>query len=110
MKTLLIILGAPLWIPLIVAAFAIVFSLFLVFWVLAVSFWAVFVSLAAGAVGGIVSAIILIFTGSGLTGAALIGLSLVACGLSIFWFFICKGLTKAAVYVTQSALWKLRFH
>ena len=41
---LLIGIGSPLWIPLLIAVFAIVLSLYIVLWSVVISIWAVFVS------------------------------------------------------------------
>ena len=48
-EILFIILGSPLWISLLIAAFAVIISIYAVLWSLIVSLWAVFVSLAASA-------------------------------------------------------------
>lgn len=40
-EKLLLVLGAPLWFPLLLAAFAVVFSLYAVLWSLVLTFWAI---------------------------------------------------------------------
>ena len=44
---LLLILGFPLWFPLLIAGFAVVLSLYALLWSVVISLWAVFVSLLA---------------------------------------------------------------
>lgn len=52
-ELVLLVLGAPIWLPLGFAAVAVFFALYVVLWSALVSLWAGFVSLGAGAVGGV---------------------------------------------------------
>lgn len=100
----LLILGFPLWLPLLVAAFAVVFSLWISLWAVVISLWCVPVSLAACGIGGIIGGIILAVTSKALNGIALIGTALVCIGLSVFAFYGCKAATKASAVLTKR-LW-----
>ena len=104
----LLILGFPLWFPLLVAAFAVVLSLYASLWAVIISLWAVFAALAvcglALLIGGIVSA----FGAMISLGIALVGGSLVCAGLSIFLFFGCKALTKGTCVLTKKLFQKRR--
>ncbi len=85
-EIVLLVLGCPVWLSLLLAAFAVMLSLCL-------SLWAVFVSLAACALGGIVAGIGFACNGHALSGMAMIGAGLVCVGLSIFMFYGCKAAT-----------------
>lgn len=100
----LLILGFPLWLPLLVAAFAVVFSLWISLWAVVISLWSVPVSLAACGIGGIIGGIILAVTSKALSGIALIGTALVCIGLSVFAFYGCKAATKTSAVLTKR-LW-----
>lgn len=100
-ETAMLILGAPIWLSLLISAFAVVFSLYVSLWAAVISIWSGFVSIAAGAFCGIWGGVYLAVTGYGLSGGVLIGLGLVCVGLSILAFFVCKVLTKGAVYLTK---------
>ena len=104
----LLILGFPLWFPLLVAAFAVALSLYVSLWAVIISLWAVFAALAVCAlvllIGGIVSA----FGAMISLGIALVGGSLVCAGLSIFLFFGCKALTKGTCVLTKKLFQKRR--
>ena len=100
----LLILGFPLWLPLLVAAFAVVFSLWISLWAVVISLWSVPVSLAACGIGGIIGGIILAVTSKALNGIALIGTALVCIGLSVFAFYGCKAATKGSAALTKR-LW-----
>lgn len=100
-EIVLLVLGSPIWLSLLIAAFAIILSLYVVLWSVIISLWAVFVSLVACALGGIAVGIMYAVIGSGLTGATMLGTGIVCAGLSIFVFFGCKMATKAVLKLTK---------
>ncbi len=91
---ILLVLGSPIWISLLAALFA-------VLWSVIVSLWAVFVSVVACALGGILAGLGFVCFGSSLTGTAMIGAGLVCGGLSILLFFGCNGATKGSLFLTK---------
>ena len=109
MKNLLLILGFPLWLPLLIAAFAIAFSLYAVLWAVTISLFAVFASLViSGVFAGIGAGIFFAATGNDVTGIALIGCGIVAIGLSIFVFYCSKVLITFAKKITIGLKKQLR--
>ena len=112
-QTVLLILGAPVWAPLLIAAAAVVFAGFIVLWALIVSLWALFASLAAGGVGGIAFGITYAAVGerAGALGIGTLAAGLIQAGLAIFLFFACKAATAGMARLTKKfALWlKKRF-
>lgn len=101
---LLLILGSPLWFPLLIAAVAVVFSLYVSLWAVVVSLWSVFASLAACALAGVVVGAVYALGGKTLPGLALVSAGLICTGLAIFLFFGCKAATKATVLLLQNFL------
>lgn len=99
----LIILGAPIWFSLAVAAISVAFALYFSLWSIIISLWAVFASLAISVPGSIAAGIVAFSSGSGLAGIAMMGAGLVCAGLSVFAFFGCKALTKGTVLLTKKA-------
>ena len=97
----LLVLGSPVWVPLLLAAFAVILAVYVSVWAVIISLWAVEVSLAGAALGGAVSAVIACFQGNGIAGVALLGTGLVCAGASIFWFFGCKAVTKGILLLTK---------
>ena len=97
----LIVLGAPVWISLLIAALSVILSAYVVLWSVIVSLWAVFGSLVGCAFGGIVIGIGNIYKGNYIVGAALIGAGIVCTGLSIFWFYACKAATNGILWLTK---------
>ena len=107
-ETTLLVLGSPVWIPLLISAFAVVFSLFVTVWSLILSFWAVFISMIACALGVLVAGIGFILGGHTLTGVAVIGAAITCAGLSVFLFFGCKAATKGSGFLTKRSIFALK--
>lgn len=105
-EVVLLVLGAPVWFPLGIAALSVIFSVYITLWSVIASFWAVFGALAACALAFIAVGIGFALSGFKLSGIAMVGLGLVCAGLSIFLFFGCKASTQGAVWLTKKiALW-----
>ena len=104
----LLILGFPLWFPLLVAAFAVALSLYVSLWAVIISLWAVFAALAVCALALLIGGIASAFCATISLGIALIGGSLVCAGLSIFLFFGCKALTQGTCVLTKKLFQKRR--
>lgn len=104
----LLIIGFPLWFPLLIAAFAVVLSVYVSFWLVIISLWAVFASVVACGFGGIVVGIGFILTGNFMSGIALIGAGLVLAGLSIFLFFGCKAATDGIIWITKKTVLSIK--
>ena len=89
---LLLVLGFPIWFPILLSLFvtvaSLIFSLF-------VTLWAVEISFAAGAVGGVGTFFVLLFTGQVASAFFTLGGALVCGGLAILLFFGAVAATKA---------------
>ena len=99
-QIVLLAVGSPLWVSLLMAAFAVGISLYAVLWVLVICLWAVFAAVAACALGGMVGGGIFAATGNRLAGIATIGAAMVCAGVAIFLFCGCKAATKGAARLT----------
>lgn len=99
----LLAVSSPLWVSLLIAAIAAIFSVYVSVWACVVSLWACFVSCAACAPAGVVLGFAYIFSGNVLTGVAALGLSAFSAGLAIFLFFGCKELTRLTILLGKKA-------
>lgn len=98
-EIILLALGSPIWISLGIAAFAVIFSLY-------ISLWAVFGSLVGCSIGGVLSGVIFTIGGNGTSGIAMLGASIVCAGLTIFMFYGCKAVTDGTLTLTKKvAIW-----
>ncbi len=100
-EIVLLAVGSPIWITLLISAFAVVLSLYAVVCSVIISLWAVFGALVGSAVGGIIGSIILMIFGNALSGIFLLGASVACAGLSIFMFFGCKQTTKGVLWLSK---------
>ena len=99
----LIVLGFPLWFPLLVAAGVVLLSLYVVIWSIDVSLWSVDLSFAALAVAGFALAGTYAVTGHGLPALAMLGLGVSSVGLTVFSFYGCLAATKGLLRLTKKA-------
>lgn len=97
-------LGSPIWFSLLIAAVAVIFSLYVVLWSIIISLWAIEISFLACFIGGVASAVISAFGGNGLTGIAMFGAGLVCAGMSILLFFGCKAATRGLMLLSMKVV------
>ena len=107
-EIVLLVLGAPIWLSLLIAAVAVVFSLYVALWSVIIAFWAVFVSLAACALAGVLAGGGFALGGYGAQGAALVGAGFVCAGLAVLFFFGIEAATKGTVLLTQKLAQSLK--
>ena len=100
-EILLLVLGSPVWLPLLIAAFSVVLSLSISLWAVIISLWAVFASLAACSVGGVLACIVFAVSGNGTSGLAMLAVGIALAGLSIFAFYGCKAVTDSTWFLTK---------
>lgn len=96
----LLIIGSPLWFSLLVAAAAMLISIYAVIWCAIISLWAVFASLACCAIAGVAAGIIIAIKSNALSGIAIIGAAIICAGISIIMFYGCKAATKGVLKIT----------
>ena len=98
---ILLALGSPIWLSLGIAAFVIALSLCIMLLSLILLAWTAFASLAACAIGGVLSCIICTIGGNGASGVAMLAAGIVCAGLSIFMFYGDKAATKGIIMLTK---------
>ena len=99
-EIVLLVLGAPIWFSLLVAAFAVALSLYVSAWSVIISLWAVFVSLAICGVFGVIAGVIFAATGYVPSGIATIGAGILCAGLAIFFFYGCTAISNGILHLT----------
>jgi len=100
-EIVLLVLGAPIWLSLGLAVFAVFFSLYILLWTVIVSLWAVFASFAVCSVGGVLACVVFAAGGNGVSGVAILAAAIVCAGLSIFMFYGCKAGTGGILILTK---------
>ena len=99
-EIVLLVLGAPVWIPLIIAALAVMLSIYIVIWAVVISVYAVDLSAAAGAASGLAGIFVYLRAGNPAGVLFSFGAAIAFAGLAILLFFVCKWITKAVVKLT----------
>ena len=103
-EILLLVLGSPVWLSLLISAFAVVLSLYVVLWAVVGSLWSIPASFAGTTLGCAVLTVITLFADAGAPCAAYAGLALLCAGLAIFTFFGVRAATKGAVWLSRKGL------
>lgn len=101
MEIVLLILGLPIWLPLLLAGFIVLLALYITIWSVAVTFYVADVALVAGAIAGIGAGVMQIVSGGFIQAIFLFGLGLVCAGISILWFFGCNFMIKYIIKLTD---------
>lgn len=99
-ELLLLIVGAPLWIPLMVAAACVFLAVYLVIWTAVLALWSVVAALLASAGFGLVTFVVLLLQGSVTTAFFILGAALFCGGLGIFSLFPVKWLSRGLIRLT----------
>jgi uncharacterized membrane protein len=105
-EIILLVLGAPIWLSLLVSAAAVVFSVYVVLWAVILSLWAAEISLIAGSLAGFGMSVFRFVRGQKTQALAFLSAGILLAGLSIFLFFGCMAATEGILCLTKKlALW-----
>ena len=100
-QTVLLIVGAPFWFSLLIAAVSVVFSLLVAVWAVVISFYAVAVSLIACGLAGVALLILLLVKGNVVSALFSLGAGLCCAGLGIFWLIGTWYMTKGVIWLCK---------
>ncbi len=100
-QIVLLILGSPVWLPLLLAAAIIVLAVYIVLWSVIIVLYAADLTLAAGAICGLAGAASFFFRGHFVQGVLFIGAGLVCGGLAVLFFFVCNLAAKGIIILTK---------
>lgn len=100
-EILLLVLGAPIWLPLLISVAVVLLSIFISLWTVVLSIWLVFASAIALIIGSIIVGAKHAVLGNCLNSIMMAGAGLVCSGFLIFAFYLCKAVTKGAVKLSQ---------
>ena len=103
-EIVLLILGSPVWLPLVIAALVIFLAIYLVIWSVILTLYAVDFSVAVSGIAGFAGAIVLAFGGRLAQGAFLLGSGLSCAGLAVLMFFGFNIITKGVLFLSKKML------
>ena len=103
-EIVLLVLGAPLWIPLLATVILTVLAIYLSVWSVIISLYAVDLSIAVSGLACIGVAVALLFDGQFVPAGVVFGAGLVCMGLAILLFFAFNLVTKGILWVSKKVL------
>lgn len=103
-----IVLGAPLWIPLLSAAAICVLACYVVVWTVVLSLYAVDFALAVSVAAGLVGMVRALLQGNIIAACFALGLGLVSAGLSMMLFVSLGRITKMGINLSGKLLLRVK--
>lgn len=100
-EIVLLVLGSPVWLPLLLAAGIIILAVYIVLWAVIVVLYAVDLSFATAAVGGIAGLFLLLYSGFPVQAVLFLGAGLVCAGLAILLFFAFNQITRCLIKLSK---------
>lgn len=95
----LLVLGAPVWLPLLAAALVVLLAIYVSIWSVVVSLYAADLALAVTAAACVIAAVPYAVCGRVAAGAFLLGGGLVLAGLTVLLFFGCNLAAKGVLWL-----------
>jgi len=101
----LVVLGFPIWLPLLLSFIVIVLAIYITIWALIISLYAVVISLGLSGIAGLVSGIVLCFAKSFPVGLCVFGAAICCSALTLFMikpiFIMTKELVKFTAFIAR---------
>ena len=97
-EVVLLVLGAPAWVPLAAAAVVIVLSVYIVMWSVVVTLSVLELSFVLLPVAGVFGAVYFGVRQLPSQALLLLGTAFIFAGISVLWFFLCKAAVKGCVF------------
>lgn len=104
MKILLLILGSPVWLPILAVLIVAVISIAASLWAGVASLWACFVAAVVSAPLSVVVGVLNIIDGSGAYGSAIIALGIGFCVAAVILFYASLYATKGMRALTRKSV------
>ena len=101
---LLLVLGAPVWLPLLIAVLAVIFALYVALWAVVISLWAAVAALILAGIAAIAGGIVELCRLHLAQGLVLLGGGLMCLGLCVVAFLLMKLITLGTVKLCK-LLW-----
>ena len=107
-EIVLLILGFPLWFPLLITGCVLALVAYLLIWVFVLVIYVVCISCAAGSIGGLVMAIINVASGNPVAGGLYIACAIAGAGLAILAYYASIYVTKLVIKLTKKSVLKIK--
>lgn len=108
-EIVLLVLGAPLWVPLLFAGALVVLACYAVLWACIITLYAVDLTAALGGLAGLVGSLLLAPSGELAARVFLLGAGLACLGLAVLLFFVFNQISVWILRLSKKALLALKF-
>jgi uncharacterized membrane protein len=98
-EIVLLVLGSPIWLPLLLSAIIICLTIYLVFWIVILSLYVAVFAVFIGGIGGILATFFQ--SGNFISGLFYFGCGIALVGLSILLFFGFNQVTKGMIFISK---------
>ena len=107
-ESVLLIVGSPVWVPILIAILVVAISLYLTVWVVLGCFYVTSISMFISAIGGFIMAVAQMISGNYPTGVLFIGAALFLIGLGILMILATRLVAKGFLILTQKTVKSLK--
>ena len=107
-EIVLLVLGSPVWVPLLATAAILLLTLYLLIWVLVLLVYVLELSFAAVSLAGFAGCVMTLLNHNGGSPLFLLGVGIACAGLTVLGWFACAAVTKGCVRLSRSILKKLK--
>lgn len=104
----LILLGSPMWIPLLIGFVSILFGIYITIWSIIISLFAVIFSLGIVGIFGTIVGVAYIFLKTPAIGICVIGMAVSSAGIMLFMIYPIKWMTAQLIKLTAYVLRKVK--
>lgn len=101
---ILLVLGFPVWFPLLISVFAVVLSIFITVWAIIFSLYVTDFALGMSAIACILAAVVSFAAGKIALGFMCIGAALILAGITILFFFGIWYVVKGVLFLTKKMM------
>lgn len=108
-EIILLVLGSPIWVSLLAAAFVVLLAVYIVIWAGGIVVYSVGLAFGALAVAGLLAPIAIWINGNSALALIFLGVGLLSAGLAILMTFACKYVTKGLVWISKQILLGIKF-
>jgi|BioPla2DNA2_1021312.scaffolds.fasta_scaffold14179_4 uncharacterized membrane protein len=107
-EIVLIILGFPLWFPLLIMALTFIFVFIVLLWSGVIVAWSLEGSIIATSINFLINSIYNLFSGVFISSLGMLGTSLLLVGAAIFLFYACVKITELTAKVTKKIVLSIK--
>lgn len=107
-EIVLIAVGFPLWLPLLITAFALIMVAYILVWTLVIVTYTVELATSVAGLAAIIAGAVAFFSGAHWYGVGLAAGGVMCIGFSILFIFACIGATKASIALTKAIILSIK--